>query len=123
MLVNLDCLNLQHSLPQIGNDCFPINYFCHYFFFFLSDSYKKEVFRLNRQECPDLYDITIKCENNREIKAHKCILVARMEYFRLMFSHNWSEVNFLLYIHKPKNIFSNSYFSPEQYGKFNIGSN
>lgn len=54
------------------------------------------MFRLNRQDFLDLYDITIKCENNQELRAHKCILVARLEYFRLMFSHNWSEVIFFI---------------------------
>lgn len=38
-----------------------------------------------------------------EIKAHKCVLVARLEYFSLMFGHSWAEVSlaaifFILFI-------------------------
>lgn len=38
------------------------------------------------------YDITIKLEENKEIRAHKAILVSRLEYFKMMFIHSWSEV-------------------------------
>lgn len=45
----------------------------------------------DRNGFKELYDIVIKCENNQEIYAHKCILVARLQYFEMMFSHRWSE--------------------------------
>lgn len=47
--------------------------------------------RLDRTAHPDLYDITLKCADNRELRAHKCILIARMEYFQLMFRNKWAE--------------------------------
>lgn len=63
-------------------------------FMLYSSTEKKEPFRrLNRHAFTDLYDVTIKCSNNMEIKAHKCVLVARLEYFSLMFSHSWAEVS------------------------------
>jgi inhibitor of Bruton tyrosine kinase len=36
--------------------------------------------------------VTIKLEDDKEIKCHKCVLVSRMEYFNMMFIHTWSEV-------------------------------
>ncbi|KAL3285871.1 hypothetical protein HHI36_000391 [Cryptolaemus montrouzieri] len=38
---------------------------------------------------PEYYDVVLKCSDHREIKAHKCILAARMEYFNSMFSVRW----------------------------------
>ncbi|KAJ6642087.1 Inhibitor of Bruton tyrosine kinase, partial [Pseudolycoriella hygida] len=58
---------------------------------------KDNYIKLNRKDFQNLYDVSILCENNREIKAHKCVLVSRMEYFNWMFNNNWSErstVNF-----------------------------
>ncbi|XP_055309724.1 inhibitor of Bruton tyrosine kinase [Sitodiplosis mosellana] len=54
-------------------------------------SIKETPFKLNRLSYPELYDITIKCANNREIKAHRCVLSTRLEYFNLMFNSSWSE--------------------------------
>lgn len=52
----------------------------------------KEVpLKLNRQSYPELYDVTIKCANDEEIKAHRCVLSTRLEYFNLMFNSGWSE--------------------------------
>lgn len=47
--------------------------------------------KFNRLSYPELYDITIKCADNREIKAHRCVLSSRLEYFNLMFNSSWSE--------------------------------
>lgn len=47
--------------------------------------------KFDRHAFPELYDVTIQCVNNVELKAHKCILFARMEYFRMMFSNRWSD--------------------------------
>lgn len=45
-----------------------------------------------RLEHQQLGDVTLRCGEQRvNVRAHKCILVARSEYFRMMFSHNWSE--------------------------------
>lgn len=46
------------------------------------------------------YDITIKLEDNKEIRAHKAILVSRLEYFKMMFIHSWSEVRISLILNK-----------------------
>lgn len=40
---------------------------------------------------PQLYDVTILLDENQRIQAHKAVLMTRIEYFRLMFFHNWSE--------------------------------
>lgn len=53
--------------------------------------------QFDRHILPELYDVTIKCANEREIQAHKCILVSRLKYFNMMFSSSWmetSQVNF-----------------------------
>ncbi|XP_044744642.1 inhibitor of Bruton tyrosine kinase isoform X2 [Coccinella septempunctata] len=51
---------------------------------------------LNTPKCyqitdfPEYYDIKLKCSNGKEIKAHKCILVGRLEYFSNLFAARWS---------------------------------
>lgn len=47
--------------------------------------------KLNRLSYPELYDVTIKCADNKKIKAHRCVLSTRLEYFNLMFNSSWSE--------------------------------
>ncbi|XP_029709286.1 inhibitor of Bruton tyrosine kinase [Aedes albopictus] len=47
--------------------------------------------KLSRDAYPDLRDVTIRLQDNQEIKAHKCVLMARLEYFNMMFSHTWTE--------------------------------
>lgn len=44
---------------------------------------------------PDYRDVTLKFDNNQEISVHKCILVSRLEYFRMMFLHTWAEKNLI----------------------------
>lgn len=51
----------------------------------------------NRAMFPNFYDVTIKCRDNKEIKAHKCILAARLEYFNNMFSMRWKGVSKMTY--------------------------
>ena len=38
-----------------------------------------------------MYDVCITCEDGVEIQAHKCILVARVQYFRSMMGNVWRE--------------------------------
>lgn len=47
--------------------------------------------RFNRLSYPELYDVTIKCADQMEIKAHRCVLSTRLEYFNMMFNSSWSE--------------------------------
>lgn len=54
-------------------------------------STKEAPLKLNRLSYPELYDVTIKCANDEEIKAHRCVLSTRLEYFNLMFNSGWSE--------------------------------
>lgn len=39
----------------------------------------------------ELQDVTIICDDEKEIYAHKCILTSRSEYFFSMFSSGWTE--------------------------------
>eukprot|EP00092_Neocalanus_flemingeri_P007797 GFUD01008418.1.p1 GENE.GFUD01008418.1~~GFUD01008418.1.p1 ORF type:complete len:1264 (-),score=415.99 GFUD01008418.1:202-3993(-) len=39
----------------------------------------------------ELQDVTIICDEEKEVYAHKCILTSRSEYFFSMFSSGWSE--------------------------------
>ncbi|KAH8397186.1 hypothetical protein KR215_010290 [Drosophila sulfurigaster] len=53
--------------------------------------------RMHRTDFPELYDVRIVCEEGEVLEAHKCVLVARLEYFEMMFMHSWAErttVNF-----------------------------
>ena len=47
---------------------------------------------------PELQDVTIICDNEEEVYAHKCVLVARSEYFFSMFnsSENLKNIYYLL---------------------------
>ncbi|CAG9821108.1 unnamed protein product [Phaedon cochleariae] len=54
--------------------------------------------KFNRLDFPNLHDVTVKCRDGKELRAHKCVLSARMEYFSNLFSTRWggdqtSEVN------------------------------
>jgi hypothetical protein len=45
----------------------------------------------SRKSFPELHDVIIKTDDGEEISAHKCILSARLEYFRSMFGLGWIE--------------------------------
>ncbi|XP_050296908.1 inhibitor of Bruton tyrosine kinase [Anthonomus grandis grandis] len=45
--------------------------------------------KFDRNMCPELYDIEIECKDERVVKAHKCILAARLDYFASLFSSRW----------------------------------
>ena len=53
---------------------------------------------------PELQDITIETEDGKEVMAHRCILVARSEYFAGMFSSGWAEATSFLKLPIPTNI-------------------
>lgn len=40
---------------------------------------------------PELYDVIILLDENQLLRAHKVILMMRIEYFKMMFYHSWSE--------------------------------
>lgn len=48
------------------------------------------IIKFNR--CSEQSDVLVKTKNGKELAAHKCVLVARMEYFNNLFSLRWSEV-------------------------------
>ncbi|XP_078373752.1 inhibitor of Bruton tyrosine kinase-like isoform X1 [Oculina patagonica] len=50
-----------------------------------------ESLKFSRLNCPELYDVVIVSEDGTELKCHKCILVARLEYFRSMLASGWLE--------------------------------
>lgn len=47
--------------------------------------------RYSRKLFPELYDVVIETEDGRKLRCHKCILVARSEYFHSMFVSDWIE--------------------------------
>lgn len=51
---------------------------------------------MKREDFQNLYDVMIRSEDGQELRAHKCILVARLDYFRSMLSGRWIEVSKLL---------------------------
>jgi hypothetical protein len=51
---------------------------------------------LKRDDYQSLYDVRIHSEDGKELCAHKCILVARLDYFRNMLSGRWVEVSDLI---------------------------
>lgn len=51
----------------------------------------RENFSYCRKNLPELWDVTVTSKNGDAIRAHKCILAARLEYFSIMFGSRWNE--------------------------------
>ncbi|KAH9507256.1 hypothetical protein Btru_056735 [Bulinus truncatus] len=47
--------------------------------------------RFDRSKLPELYDVNISSQDGEQIQCHKCVLVARLEYFYSMLSTGWVE--------------------------------
>lgn len=43
----------------------------------------------SRKRLPELWDVTVTSKSGDAIRAHKCILAARLEYFNIMFGSRW----------------------------------
>lgn len=70
------------------------DYHCHNGFIKCKNDkkYISSMVKFDRNSCLELYDVIIKTKSAKELKAHKCILVARSEYFSNLFSLRWAEV-------------------------------
>lgn len=55
------------------------------------------------ESLPDLYDVTILLDENQKLRAHKVVLMMRIEYFKMMFHHSWSENSTIDLRHVPIN--------------------
>lgn len=53
----------------------------------------KRRLRFNRSEFKNLCDIKLKSQDGSTFLAHKCILAARVEYFKGILGGSWREVN------------------------------
>ncbi|XP_048577771.1 inhibitor of Bruton tyrosine kinase isoform X2 [Nematostella vectensis] len=49
--------------------------------------------RFNRLSFPHLHDVTIESEDGVNFACHKCVLVARLDYFRSMLACGWLEAS------------------------------
>ncbi|XP_005101796.1 inhibitor of Bruton tyrosine kinase [Aplysia californica] len=47
--------------------------------------------KFDRTKLPELYDVTIRTEDGYELGCHKCVLVARLDYFYSMLATGWAE--------------------------------
>lgn len=63
----------------------------------LEKRFDKKVIKLFRwftvDDFPEFYDVTILLDENQKLRAHKVVLMMRIEYFKMMFYHCWSEEN------------------------------
>ncbi|XP_067631426.1 inhibitor of Bruton tyrosine kinase [Eurosta solidaginis] len=59
----------------------------------IADKSKYRFSRIYHSDFPELYDVRIICGDDVILPAHKCILVARLDYFNMMFTHTWAEQN------------------------------
>ncbi|XP_030748159.1 inhibitor of Bruton tyrosine kinase isoform X2 [Sitophilus oryzae] len=48
-----------------------------------------DIWTFDRFAFQDFFDVWVKCSDNTILRAHKCVLVARSEYFSSMFSVRW----------------------------------
>nr|CAI5845111.1 unnamed protein product [Callosobruchus analis] len=83
MAKRLECAELQKALNVLDMEGYVVKRKNNY-----TSRSKPLKFDLNAYQ--DLYDVTVKCRDDRSLKAHKCILSARLEYFNNMFSSRWS---------------------------------
>uniref|UniRef100_H0WAX0 Inhibitor of Bruton tyrosine kinase n=1 Tax=Cavia porcellus TaxID=10141 RepID=H0WAX0_CAVPO len=49
--------------------------------------------KLSQKKCSFLCDVTMKSVDGKEFPCHKCVLCARLEYFRSMLSSSWIEAS------------------------------
>lgn len=49
--------------------------------------------KFDRHKLCDLYDVRIQSDNNTVVSCHKCVLVARLEYFHSMLASGWVETS------------------------------
>uniref|UniRef100_T1J4N7 BTB domain-containing protein n=1 Tax=Strigamia maritima TaxID=126957 RepID=T1J4N7_STRMM len=61
----------------------------------------KNMKTFDRNKNPHLYDVGFICEDGKKIDCHKCILVARLEYFYNMFANPWIESSVSGNLHFP----------------------
>ncbi|XP_053566453.1 inhibitor of Bruton tyrosine kinase [Bombina bombina] len=47
--------------------------------------------KFNQNKCSSLCDVTMRSEDGKEFRCHKCVLCARLEYFHSMLSSSWIE--------------------------------
>ena len=52
---------------------------------------KRKLLRFSRLAYKELYDCQIECNKEQVISCHKCVLIARSEFFRNMFLGSWIE--------------------------------
>lgn len=62
--------------------------------------YVPKMIKFDWNSCLDFCDVIIKTKNDKQLKAHKCILVARSEYFSNLFSLRWAEVKLITILKK-----------------------
>lgn len=53
-----------------------------------TDCYKPSPLKFSRKSFPEFYDVKITSEDGIEFSAHRCVLAARLEYFRQVFIIN-----------------------------------
>ncbi len=61
-------------------------------------SYNFEQLRYSRKSFPEFYDVSIKSEDGVEVSAHRCILSARLDYFRFLLNSIWFQLRLLVRI-------------------------
>ncbi|XP_073482960.1 inhibitor of Bruton tyrosine kinase [Aquarana catesbeiana] len=49
--------------------------------------------RFNQKKFTSLCDVTMRSEDGKEFKCHKCVLCARLEYFHSMLGNSWIEAS------------------------------
>lgn len=79
MAKKFECTHLQEILGNLEMDKYVI--------YVKNNEINKPASRMqfDRLKFTNFYDVNVKCKDNQTIKAHKCLLAARLEYFNNMF--------------------------------------
>jgi hypothetical protein len=89
---SLESSNYSKSLKELNLNAkedrieLMVEFFCR-----IMNNSKRKAMKLSRSSYKELYDCKIECNNDQIISCHKCVLVARSEFFRNMFLGSWIE--------------------------------
>ncbi|CAH0551472.1 unnamed protein product [Brassicogethes aeneus] len=78
------CVDLQNALSNLDMTKYTVKVKS-------GKLFKAKPIKFDMRSFPEHWDVVIKCRDDKIIKAHRCIMAARLEYFANMFSMRWGK--------------------------------